>query len=607
MIYSTPRSLIVSLRNYHHFYPSSNTFESWEAVVLRVIKFQEFLWQRALERELRPNEKEELKYLKFLISRKFISCSGRHLALSDTKNPYNCGFFNSTFTLVKTIDDLVDIFWLMLNGCGTGFYPGEGEIKGFNFPLENIFIEEECLINHSQEHFDPNTKTWTIILSDTALSLVNGLKYLLLGKYRARSLILKINKDLKNFNFKNLIYIFTSITKILSKRLNEKLKVLDIVDIVNLLGLIPFKRKSSQVAIFNYEDKLWLDVLDSRKDNIYYKTHCNISILLDKKLNIQDLKELFIIIKNNEGSQPGLINRENALKNAPWFSGVDSCVTSLLPDKGVCCLSEINLPAFQNDFNLLKKAVYIAARMNYRQTFLDLDDGVLQKRWNINNQFLRLCGIGLTGVAHLDLSKKQLKILKNIAHLAIADMAKGLGSICPQLATCIKPSGNLSKTFGSSKWGEVSEGIHMPLGRYVFNKVSFRKEDPLLPTLSEANYEIHINPQDENSVLVNFPIKYNSKLFFQKDSAINQLERYKKMLNYWSDHNVSNTIFYKYSEVDQIVRWLNENWSMWIGISFCLINNTENYAYLPQEKVCKTVFYNYSNSLKEIKISYEYT
>ena len=42
------------------------------------------------------------------------------------------------------------------------------------------------------------------------------------------------------------------------------------------------------------------------------------------------------------------------------------------------------------------------ARANYRQTCVDLRDGILQDAWHQNNQHLHLCGVGLTGIAQRD-------------------------------------------------------------------------------------------------------------------------------------------------------------------------------------------------------------
>ena len=40
----------------------------------------------------------------------------------------------------------------------------------------------------------------------------------------------------------------------------------------------------------------------------------------------------------------------------------------------------------------------LIARANYRQSCVNLDDGVLQRTWHGLNEYLHLCGVGLTGI-----------------------------------------------------------------------------------------------------------------------------------------------------------------------------------------------------------------
>lgn len=607
----TPRSLILSLRNYHHYSSTTGIFESWDQVVNRVITYQKSIWQKALKRELHLAEKKELGEIKWFIQNRYMSCSGRHLLLSSPDAPpkYECGFLNSTFIKIKTVADVKDIFWLLLNGCGTGFYPEPGVLKGFRIPIQNIHFE---VIDHeysnTEEKFNLETKTWIIRIGHKVESWVKSLSHLLSGYYSARTLIFYIekSKDEKNartHSFENLIHAFTSIANILSNRSKQLLNSLDILDIINLLGLIPANRRSSQIALFRFEEKTWIDVLNTRKIGFHHRSICNNSVIFERKPSHSDFELIFQAIQDNEGCQPGIVNGEKALKKAPWFQGFDSCVTTLLPNKGACTLSEINLLSFRNNIKLLKRVVYLTARMNYRQSFLNLDDGILQKEWHTNNEAFRLCGVGLTGVALAQkFSRRDLIDLNTVARLATCQMAKELGTVESQLITCIKPSGNLSKIMGCNEWGEVSEGIHVPQSKYIFNKVIFSKQDPILKALSEFRYEITPHPFDAQACLVKFPIKYKSAKPIRSDSAINQLERYKKFQTYWSDHNISNTIFYKQQEIKPIIKWLDKNWNAWLGLSFHRIDSTTNhYAYLPQEKVEKDVFYRYCKGLKEIR------
>lgn len=176
-----------------------------------------------------------------------------------------------------------------------------------------------------------------------------------------------------------------------------------------------------------------------------------------------------------------------------------------------------------------------------------------------------------------------------------------------------------------SKIMDTTEGVHKPLGKYIFNWVNFSKNDPLVNKLYQANYRVLDNPSDDTSALVCMPV-YNEGINFttvdvtrktgetvtleiNKESAIEQLERYKKLQIYYCEQNVSNTISYDISEVDSIVDWLLENWDIYVGVSFLfradptLSAKDLGYEYLPQEVVTKERYDKYVASLDSVDFS----
>jgi ribonucleoside-triphosphate reductase len=83
------------------------------------------------------------------------------------------------------------------------------------------------------------------------------------------------------------------------------------------------------------------------------------------------------------------------------------------------------------------------------------------------------------------------------------------------------------------------------------------------------------------------------------ESAVDQLERYKMLMESWCQQNVSATISYDASEVGDIIQWLYDNWDNYVGVSFLFRNDPTKtaadlgYLYLPQEVVTKAVFDEY--------------
>ena len=188
-------------------------------------------------------------------------------------------------------------------------------------------------------------------------------------------------------------------------------------------------------------------------------------------------------------------------------------------------------------------------------------------------------------------------------------MADELNLPRSKAVTTIKPSGTLSKIMSTT------EGVHKPLGKYIFNNVRFSKHDPLVELLKAGNYRVWTDPYSDDAVLATFPVSYDNVQFTNVDgkevnmeTAIDQLERYKKMVTYYVDHNCSVTISYSPDEVQSIIHWLRNNWDSYVGVSFIYRNDPTKtaedlgYPYLPQEVVTKEQFDEYSATLKPINI-----
>jgi len=642
----TARAMATALRTYHRPIREGDTLlESWEQVVERVVSHQRWLWERALSRSLNEREEHELEELRRLILNRCIAPAGRTLWLGGTElsRKRESSMFNCSYTHVETVYDVVDVLWLLLQGCGVGFRPITGTLNGFRRPLQEIRVirsnrTEKGGYEHNVETYNPETQTWTIRVGDSAIAWAKAVGKLVAGKFPARTLVLDFSEirpagaRLKGYGWissgdEQIAKAFKAIAKILSDRADQLLTRIDILDIVNWLGTILSSRRSAQIALFEYGQPEWEEFAVAKKEwwlkGNTQRQQSNNSLLFHTKPSKDELEKLFQLILDSGGSEPGFINAEEAERRAPWFKGCNPCVEILLGNKSFCNLTEVNVLAFKGDKVGLERALCLAGRMNYRQTMVNLRDEILQEAWHLNNDFLHLCGVGLTGIrARPDLTAYDYKRMRNITVSAAYSMANELNAPLPKNVTCIKPSGTVSKIMGSETWGEVPEGIHLPLGKYIFNNITYSKHDPLVERFRAAGYQVTEKPYEPESVLVKFPVKYDNIPFTRTtvtrkngkveevevngDSAIQQLEWYRLLQETWCEQNVSNTISYDPSEVPAIINWLQENWDTYVGVSFLFRNDpTKNaedlgYAYLPQEVVTQKIFAEYAAKLKPI-------
>ena len=624
------RAEVITRRTYCRPKPEGGV-ETWAEVVDRVISHQRWLWTRAIEKQtltaseiLAKNTMSgELDELKQLLLERKVSVSGRTLWLGGTEiaKTREASQFNCAHLKVETVHDVVDSLWLLLQGCGVGFTPVVGTLSGFTKPIKEIqCVRSKRKIKGGRETNTERTEDtcWTIVIGDSAEAWAKSIGKLLAGKNSVSKLVLDFSnlrpagERLSGYGWissgdSQISVAFKAIAGILNRRAGQLLRRMDILDIMNWLGTILSSRRSAEIALVYYNSPEWYEFADAKSDLAAnpQRLQSNNSLVFWEKPSEKQLYELFEIMQKGGGSEPGFINGEAARKRAPWFAGVNPCAEILLGNKSFCNLSEVDLGKFREDNGGLDRAIYITARANYRQTLVNLDDGILQRTWHENNEYLRLCGVGLTGIAlRNDLSEYDYKRFKNIAVYGAYSMADMLGTQRPKNVTTVKPSGTLSKIM------DTTEGCHKPLGRYIFNNVNFGIHDPIVPSLKQAGYSVTPNPTDKQGLLVRFPVDNGDCGFYKdnlgrevcRESAIEQLERYRLLMREYVEHNCSITVSYKYNDIPQIVNWLMMNWDNYVGVAF-MLRDDNTYAYLPQEVVTKEAYEEYVSKLSEVDFS----
>ena len=619
------RAQVITRRTYNR--PTETGYETWEDTVDRVIQHQGWLWDRALGKPYPEGtayqavcgELEELRQL--MLERK-VMVSGRTLWLggTDVAKKREASQFNCAHLKVETIHDVVDSLWLLLQGCGVGFTPVVGTLSGFTSPIKEVQVIRSKRTKkggHEGNKEFTDSGTWTITIGDSAEAWAKSIGKLLSFKGKATKFVLDLTQlrpagqRLAGYGWISsgdgpISKAFSAIIRILNKKSGQLLSKMDILDVMNWLGTVLSSRRSAEIALVYHDTPDWEQFARAKEDlsSSPHRAQSNNSVVFWREPSDSELDMVFQIIKESGGSEPGIINGEEARRRAPWFSGVNPCAEILLGNKSFCNLSEVDLFKFKDDSGGLDRALFLAGRANYRQTLVNLDDGILQRTWHENNEYLRLCGVGLTGIAtREDLNSYDYKRFKNLAIHGAYSMADELGTQRPKNVTTIKPSGTLSKIM------DTTEGCHKPMGKYIFNNVNFSINDPMLPKLREAGYHVVLNPTDEHNAIVTFPVAWENirfdkegDLYVNKESAIEQLTRYKLLMDSYVEQNCSITVSYKEDEVPAIRDWLKSNWSSYVGVSFLPITNT-TYDYLPQEVVTEARYKEYVAQLTDVDFS----
>lgn len=653
MTHPSTRAQIVTRRTYCRPKNEEGTiFESWDEVIERVIQHQRWLWSRALTHKTMPEmplnditeglnewihlddkQEDELEHLRWLMLERKVAPAGRTLWLGGTEigKRIELSQFNCCFVSVRTVYDVVDFFWGLLNGAGVTGLAEVGTLTGFKQKIPELEIIRTTRGPNDKgpednvESWNPISHTWVIKVGDSAKAWAKSIGKLIAGNYPAKKLVLDFSQirgpgaRLRNYGWLSqsdigLSSAYAEIFKILNARADCILTEIDINDIINLLGTVLSTRRAAEALLMRSDNPRWKEFARSKQDMFdngkSHRAQSNNSLLFYTKPSKKELASFFEMINQGGNGEPGIVNAKHMRDRAPWASGLNPCFEVLLADGNTCNLVTIDLAKFMNDNTGLLEAARLITRANYRQTCVDFRDGILQEKWHLNNEHLHLCGVSLMGVAmRPDMQPYDYKRLERAITHAGYGMAEELGTPYPKNLTVNKPEGTISKCYDST------EGMHKPLGKYIFNNIAFSMYDPLVQILADSGYRTMVHPYDSTAMLVTMPVK-NSNVEFDivdgkevnNESAIDQLERYKMLMQHYCHQNVSCTISYSLEESEEIVDWLYNNWSEYVAVAFLFRNDPTKtakdlgYPYLPQEVVSKEEYEEYVSGLQEFDL-----
>jgi ribonucleoside-triphosphate reductase len=134
--------------------------------------------------------------------------------------------------------------------------------------------------------------------------------------------------------------------------------------------------------------------------------------------------------------------------------------------------------------------------------------------------------------------------------------------------------------------------------------------------LQAANYDCFENPYDKTGMVVRFPVCWDHVVFdnvngleINTESAVTQLERYRLLMETYVDQNVSITVSYDQSEIEEIIDWILTYWNSYVATAFLpRLDPTKTaadlgYPYLPQEVVSKETYEAYVNTLLPVTLN----
>ena len=258
-----------------------------------------------------------------------------------------------------------------------------------------------------------------------------------------------------------------------------------------------------------------------------------------------------------------------------------NCAEISLRSAGLCNLTEVVIRHEDGLQDLLDK-VELATILGTYQSMLT-DFRYIRNIWKQNQEEERLLGVSLTGIMDhpvlsqtSDIAVHWLKSMKEKAVVVNHEWAEKLGINPAAAITTVKPSGTVSQLVDSAS------GIHPRYSDYYIRTVRADKKDPLAMLMRLQGFPVEdcVMKPDTTDVFA-FPVKSPNHCITRNErSAIDQLDHYLMFQTYWSEHNVSITVYVKDHEWLGVGDWVYQNFDKLSGVSF-LPHSDHSYQQAP--------------------------
>ena len=386
------------------------------------------------------------------------------------------------------------------------------------------------------------------------------------------------------------------ISNILEKRKGKKLRPIDCLDIMNIIGAIVVAgnvRRSAQIAIGDPDDVEYLLAKRWDMGNIpSWRAMSNNSVVCS---DTKDLHEYFWDGYEGKGEPYGLINLKLSRKIGrlgetdypdPDVMGYNPCAEQSLAAYETCCLAEVYLPNIESKEQLLD-VCQLLYRINKHSLALPCH---LKETEDIVHKNMRM-GIGVTGV--LQATEEQRSWLNDTyRRLREFDFKYSHEHGFPESVklTTVKPSGTLSLLPG------VTSGCHPAYSQYMIRRIRIAADHALVQVCREHGYPVEYQrnfdgSEDHSTMVVSFPFCYpeGTKIAAEM-TAIDQLEVVKWLQANWSDNSVSCTVYYRKEELPEIQKYLAKNYkNNHKSLSF-LLHNEHGFHQAPLEEITKEAY-----------------
>jgi len=492
----------------------------------------------------------------------------------------NISAYNCAYTPIDSIKVFSEIMYILLCGTGVGYSVERQEIEKLPEIPQDIKPTKDIVI------FEDTKIGW-------AKGLDEYLGYLLTGncpnvdfsKIRPEGSILKVSGG-RASGPEPLRQLITFTTKIFKGAEGRKLTSLECCDLVCYIANVVVAggvRRAACICLSNLSD---LRMRDAKKGTFWttneQRNLANNSTCYTEKPDMHIFMEEWLSLSSSGTGERGIFNREAAKlvaektgrRDSSYPFGCNPCSEIILRPKQFCNLTEVVVRP-KDTISELTEKVEIATILGILQSTLT-DFKYLSPEWKKNCEEERLLGVSLTGIMdnpvlnNMDNPERVqdwYTAMKKTAIKTAASWSKALNINMPAAITCVKPSGTVSQLVNSSS------GLHARHSEHYIRRVRVSKTDPLSKLLIDNFVPYHpengFTFENCNTLVFEFMVDSPKNSVFRDDrTAIEQLEMWKLIQEYWCEHKPSCTVYVKDNEWLEVGAWVYKNWDIVSGIAF---------------------------------------
>ena len=513
----------------------------------------------------------------------------------------NMAGFNCSYVAINHVRAFDEILYVLMCGTGVGF------------SVERQEVGQLPVI--SEDFHDTDT---TIVVSDSKIGWAKAFRELISLLYTGQvpqwdmSKLRPAGAPLKTFGGRSsgpdpLNSLFKFTVELFRRGAGRKLSSIECHDLVCKTAevvVVGGVRRSALISLSNLSDdrmrgakngQWWVD--DGHRalanNSAVYTERPDFEVFLKEALSLHESKA------GERGFFSRMASKNQAAKNgrrdADHSFGTNPCSEIILRSAQVCNLSEVVVRA-DDTLETLKEKVELATIMGTLQSTLT-NFRYVRPIWKRNTEEERLLGVSMTGIMdhpvlsgatdkgtwfdHPNMSDlaSVLETLRQVSVDTNKLWADKLGIEQSTAITCVKPSGTVSQLVDSAS------GIHARFSPYYVRRVRQDVKDPLTQLLIEQGVPFEADVTNPNNMVFSFPQKAPEGALCTKDmNAMRQLELNAVYEDSWTEHKVSQTVYYSDDEFLGVMQWVWENLNKSSGVSF-LPRTDHVYKQAPYEEI----------------------